>query len=367
MRVEHISSLDGVRAVAITSVLLFHGTYGHVKGGWLGVDLFFVLSGYLITSLLQKEWDQNGTISLGDFYLRRALRLLPALLILISIVNIFWEASSTNRLVASVAALFYAANLVDASLLGHFSHLWSLAVEEHFYLIWPLLAPKFLFRSSKQDQISILVALILAAAGFRLIAHHIDLSFWVIKIDPYRFTIGRVDAILVGCLMAISLRNLPPQTTAKPLLVLVLSVFGVLVLQLSMDSVLWRNGGFVLSNLLCMAIVFLAVSQPKNFLLSNGISVWIGKRSYGIYVYHFAIFPMFEAFRELHSGWNFVLVLCARIMLTLFCAELSYRLLEIPILTGETVLKIGLPSGTLAWSIVVRESGITADAFASQQ
>jgi peptidoglycan/LPS O-acetylase OafA/YrhL len=123
MRVEHISSLDGVRAVAITSVLLFHGTYGHVKGGWLGVDLFFVLSGYLITSLLQKEWDQNGTISLGDFYLRRALRLLPALLILISIVNIFWEASSTNRLVASVAALFYAANLVDASLLGHFSSL----------------------------------------------------------------------------------------------------------------------------------------------------------------------------------------------------------------------------------------------------
>src|SRR5262249_25897924 len=144
-RLGYRPALDGVRALAITGVVLAHA-YRWPPGGGFGVDLFFVLSGFLITTLLLEEHAAHGRISLVDFYRRRAFRLLPALytllLVYLAIVVVRGEFTEWFRPLSALAAFFYATNLVEATgwgIDGPVRHLWSLAAEEQFYFVWPLL------------------------------------------------------------------------------------------------------------------------------------------------------------------------------------------------------------------------------------
>ena len=145
---SHIAALDGLRGLAILSVMFFHATLSRANaprpsGGFLGVDVFFVLSGFLITALLLKEWDQKGSIALGSFYARRALRLLPALFVLMAVIllvpGVFYL--SQRPWWDAMVAAAYATNWVRAfgGDIGFFGHTWSLTIEEQFYVIWPLL------------------------------------------------------------------------------------------------------------------------------------------------------------------------------------------------------------------------------------
>ena len=151
-------SLDGLRGIAVICVLLVHASYGVISGGFLGVDLFFVLSGYLITAILQKEYGLSGTISYLNFYMKRILRLLPplALCILMYIAYKLFvpNVGVENPLLIIYSSLFYFVNVIHESHLGPMVHLWSLSVEEHFYLFWPVLVAGLLFKFSKKWRLS---------------------------------------------------------------------------------------------------------------------------------------------------------------------------------------------------------------------
>src|SRR6478735_5957251 len=153
VRMRYMPGLDGLRAFAVTGVLLYHADLSWIPGGFLGVDVFFVISGYLITSLLLAEFKNQGRIGLGQFYLRRARRLLPALFLVLGVVGLFAVIFLPDEVVKlrgdTIAALLYGTNwwqifrnvsyFEAAGRPPLLQHLWSLAVEEQFYLIWPLL------------------------------------------------------------------------------------------------------------------------------------------------------------------------------------------------------------------------------------
>ena len=219
-------ALDGLRGIAILAVLAIHThhIFGWplLKGGNVGVDIFFVLSGFLITALLVQEWGETGTISLKSFYWRRALRLVPALLLLL--VALYFlsdlllstvEANETRR--AMPVAFVYASDLALAFFnirLGALQHTWSLAIEEHFYLIWPLvLVAGLKLGIGKKRLVMITLLLALASALQRAVLHQVGAS-------PVRTYYGfdtRADGLLIGCAMGlcvswgmVRLRSLKP-------------------------------------------------------------------------------------------------------------------------------------------------------------
>ncbi|WP_345948338.1 acyltransferase [Mucilaginibacter sp. PAMB04274] len=187
LKLTYLKSLDGVRCFAIIIVLLFHGFYGTLKGGWLGVDLFFVLSGYLITSLLEIEIANTKKLSFKKFYIRRLLRLLPPLLVCILLANILWSYTNPgnpNRYLASLAAFFYFANLTP-DVLGSLSHLWSLSVEEHFYFIWRALIFYLISKLKFSHRIYFILLLIVLVSALRLFLFNYDgvISYGIFRIE----------------------------------------------------------------------------------------------------------------------------------------------------------------------------------------
>lgn len=339
----YIKSLDGVRAFALILVLVFHGSYGKLKGGWVGVDLFFVLSGYLISTLLLHEYSKFKKIILKKFYIRRVLRLIPPLIICIILANVLWKYSSfytnTNQYVASLASVFYMANLLG-NYMGNLGHVWSLSVEEHFYLIWPVFASFYLFKKSFSTKILVIALIIICSSALRIYLFHLPKPPQIgpFTIDYYSFTLSRVDGILYGVIMAIVLFE--KKLSFKTNLTYLANIFGLIILILFVGISLFldisnstlNNAGFILINLLCTSAVLFAVTFNENILLSNKIMSWLGQRSYGIYVYHLPIFLALERFRHQGSTSNFLLVMLLRFVFTFVMAELSYRFAEKPIL-----------------------------------
>jgi peptidoglycan/LPS O-acetylase OafA/YrhL len=306
---HYIPGLDNIRGLAVLFVLLTHMSYGIVKGGLVGVELFFVLSGFIITSLLQAESFAYGKISIWRFYLRRALRLFPPLLICILLANVFWSYnevsnSESNQLFATIAAFFYFINLLPEKVSGHLVHLWSLSVEEHFYLFWPLITSFFLFKFSQRNQIKVLLTLILTVSVYRLWQGHIETSFYngLLIVDPLRFTLCSVDSILTGALLAVAMsttafKNFSLTNKFRNWLIAGCAIAFFCFLAMLSAGFVFRNGGFLLLDVFCAGVIFIAIKSPKHFLFSNRILKWLGTRSYGIYVYHYIIFAVFEKFQ----------------------------------------------------------------------
>lgn len=341
---HYVKSFDFLRGFAALIVLLLHGSYGFFQGGWIGVDLFFALSGFLITTLLIKEYDRSNKISIRKFYVRRVLRLLPALIICIILANLLWSITKlspvSDRMTSTLGAIFYFTNLISGHVSGNMAHLWSLSIEEQFYLLWPLVVSLFLFKRKTKTQIIILIILICFGVTFRIIANNFQMTLLgnLISIDTSRFTLCRIDGILLGVLLAILVNktNYKIIKSAKhlstPILLGIFTFFIVILFGLNESNEIWRNGGFIVTNLLCVSMVLMAYSNPNHWVFSSKLINWVGLRSYGIYVYHFPIFLAFEGVREHHNLINLFLVTLARFISTLIIAELSFRYFEQPIL-----------------------------------
>jgi peptidoglycan/LPS O-acetylase OafA/YrhL len=368
-RLGYRPALDGVRAFAVGAVLAVHG--GLLNGGFFGVDIFFVLSGFLITSLLIEEWVRTDTLSLRAFYARRARRLLPALFLTIAAVGVLYVAfPDLNRGIgfgwAALAAAFYVGNWAEAfhshgSLgdLGLLTHTWSLAIEEQFYIVWPLLLIVLLRRRFQPRMLT------LGLGGLAVASGVLCFLTWERVLGGSAFFQSHTRAIdlLVGCALgtAWASRGGTHQVHrfANSQLVALAAIAGlaVLVATLSPDDPLVYSVGFPIVAL-CSAVVIAHVVANRGSMvtssLSMGLIVWVGVRSYGIYLYHL---PVFEVLTPSRLHLRLAIVLPIRVLVTLIVAAASYRFVEsrflrrkpypIPETTGAEHEAHTIPSGVL--------------------
>lgn len=340
-RLGYRPALDGVRGVAILGVLAFHTHHlfgwSLLKGGNAGVDIFFVLSGFLITALLLEEWEQAGAISLKSFYWRRALRLVPALLILLTVLYFLsdilfkaTEADDTRR--GMPIAFLYASDVALAFFnirLGALQHTWSLAMEEHFYLIWPLLLLGALKLGIGRKKLVVITLLLAFASAF----HRATLQqFGALPVRTYYGIDTRADGLLIGCAAGLCVSwGLFRLHSLRPLLAPALIFIVVCMLATGFESPFMHLGGFtVLASATAVLLVNMVLS-PASFLrglLEFGPLVWLGRISYGVYLWHY---PVFKAASVLSLGWPLKLSIATAA--TLLVSSLSYYLLERPALS----------------------------------
>ncbi|HVU51026.1 MAG TPA: acyltransferase [Polyangia bacterium] len=344
---KYRAPLDGLRALCVTSVFLFHGLYSRF-GLFLGVDVFFVLSGYLITRILLEEVDRTGRVDFVNFYVRRARRLLPAVFIMLALVFALWprdgEAGSYWRVVPPV--LLYYVNWLLAFKRGSLwglGHFWSLSIEEQFYLLWPVTVALLAVRGRRRTGL-VIVGLVLLFAGAR--AALAGLAPPVGALFDYHATFARVDQLLIGALAACVHTSRAGERLAGVARRAVWPSIAFLVFCLArarMESRWLFLGGF---SAVAVAGAFLIVHgstgepSPLNRLLQRPLLVWVGKRSYGIYVYHLAFLEVLEPLRRSGSAVNFVLVTALRAAATLSFAALSYRFVESRIIAPRAVAPV---------------------------
>jgi peptidoglycan/LPS O-acetylase OafA/YrhL len=265
-------------------------------------------------------------------------------------LNMFSVAPKLNHNgFSSLAVLFYFSNLIDINLAGNLSHLWSLSVEEHFYLFWPLFLSYFFLRVSIKYQNWFIFSIIIAITIIKTISLHNNFVFTkgIFVIDTHRFTLFRIDSLLIGAL--VGMISLKPENIVKiydkkiynAILVFMGVVFAFLLFKLSIDNVFYKNGGFFIINVLCAILIFVSAKIPDHFILSNKLLCWLGIRSYGIYIYHFPIFMFFEDFRISSSVYNFLLVTALRVAATLLIAGISYKYVEKPFLNLKSRFSVG--------------------------
>lgn len=354
-RLRHQPAIDGLRAIAVVAVVLYHLDIDWAAGGYLGVEVFFVISGFLITSLMLAERLRTGRIDLRSFWIRRARRLLPALFLLLAGVVAYMVVAVGDELVDVradvVAALAYATNwyLVAADVsyfeaLGRpsaFQHLWSLAIEEQFYVLWPVIVAGGL-ALTKGRQRPLLVAMVLGAiASASLMAALFDPAA-----DPSRLYYGtdtRASGLLLGAALAVVWAPWAPRRIIDHRSRAALDV-GAAAALIGLVVLLWRldefspwlyRGGFLLTAVLTCAVIAAVVHPATRWttrLLATKPLVWIGGRSYSIYLWHWPVIvfsrPQLDTSLD---GWQ---LLAFRLALTLVLSELSFRLVETPLRHG---------------------------------
>jgi peptidoglycan/LPS O-acetylase OafA/YrhL len=333
-RIEHIPALDGLRGIAVVGVLAFH--LGHLRGGYLGVDLFFVLSGFLITSLLLAEHEEDGRIDLRAFWARRARRLLPALFVVIAAVALYAATAPAGLArgalrADALATLGYVANwhaivarhaywdlFAAPSLLAH---TWSLAIEEQLYVVWPLVAVVAL-RFGRRALLGVALVLAVASALAMVLLHgHGDDTSRV-----YFGTDTRAAAVLVGAALACWRGRRRPvlQFAALPLAFAWCTVDGA-------TNGLYEGGLAVCSLLAAAVIAGVQVPGALTSALSWRPLRRLGAISYGVYLWHWPVFVVLDARTDL-AGWP---LLVAKLLTTFAISEASYRALELPIRRGS--------------------------------
>lgn len=353
----YLPGLDGIRALAVLGVLLYHGDLTWMRGGFLGVDVFFVLSGFLITTLITEEFSRTGRIDFKRFYLARAKRLLPALLLMLVIVGmlaafIYRESAASFRADA-LASLLYVTNwwyiVSDASYfeaIGRppfLQHLWSLAVEEQFYFLWPALTLILLRWRGRRGVFYVAIAGALASTAW--MAFLAITNGYPQEADPSRAYFGsdsHIMGLLLGAALAMVWRpgRLSKHLTAgAKAVVTAIGVASLLVVLYffwqvgEYSNFLYRGGFLVLSGVVCVLIA--AASHPgAPFGKMIGSQPWryIGQRSYGLYLYHWPIYVITRP--DLDIPLDGPALLALRLGLTFLVAELSYRYVEIPIRRG---------------------------------
>ena len=379
-RVPYLAGLDGMRALAVIAVMIYHANSSWLPGGFLGVEMFFVISGYLITLLIIAERERTYEVSLIDFWKRRARRLLPALYLLLILVTVYtalFESAALGQLRGDViAGLLYSSNWYQLWVgLGYTAafdfaplrHLWSLAVEEQFYLVWPLVMVALLGRKGTRKVADVsrwlFVAAIAIAISTALLYHpgvigepdSTPEAYWFIgshaisKLDfLYIGTFSRASGILLGAAFAMVWR--PFAVIRGPLrskgavfdVAAVLAFVGFAWMCWNIylvtptgeaDARLFRGGLFLASVLTLVLIA--AVCHPAaraNRVLGNPVLKWIGVRSYGLYLFHW---PVYQAIRGLAGNKLTVREFLVAMVITVLITEASFRLVETPIRTGS--------------------------------
>jgi peptidoglycan/LPS O-acetylase OafA/YrhL len=355
---RYLPGLDGLRALAVLAVVAYHLGLGWAPGGLLGVGVFFTLSGYLITDLLLGQFQRSGSLELVDFWMRRARRLLPALLVMLIVVVAWvaiWDRSQLDALRGMVAsAALYVSNwwliFQHTSYFARFGppsplgHLWSLAVEEQFYLIWPwllFLALRYTRarRNTSGEYFGLAtLSLVLAAASALGMAMLYQPGY-----DPTRVYDGtdtRAFALLIGAALAFVWPSRKLRDDLGKLGAWCLDGVGVVGLGV-ICALIWRTseyspflyrGGMVLLSF-ATALVVAAVASPASHigaLLGVGPIRWIGVRSYGIYLWHYPIITLTTP----ADGKDSLLRGTLQVAASIAAAALSWRLVEEPIRHG---------------------------------
>jgi peptidoglycan/LPS O-acetylase OafA/YrhL len=429
---ERVVALDGLRAFAVLIIMGYHFGVGHFQGGFFSLDIFYVLSGYLITGLLLGEWARSARIKLSAFWLRRARRLLPALavvLVVVSLVVRFTYPAGVypDLRMADLSALFYFSNWWQIASSGNYfaatgaisplTHTWSLAVEEQFYLVWPLVVlavlhlARRLTRPAPQgvdpgvdesgdqagdrgvDQASdratdVGVRLLLAISVVGVVASATEMA-WLYhpRANITRLYFGtdtHAQSILVGSVLACvltlvqrrrGLAGMAPRATAASSRI-VLTVVGlagvvgtvVLTATLSGTSATAYRGGFLISALSAAALITGAVcvtGGPIARVLSVRPMVWMGTVSYGAYLWHYPVFIELDGARTGLGGLGLLVV---RVAATFTLAALSYYLIERPVMEGvfwRSARAAGSAFAALAVTVAVVVAGTAAQADAA--
>ena len=352
---RYITGLDGIRAIAVIMVLAYHLKLALFKSGFLGVTVFFVLSGYLITGILISEVEEEGTIDLKNFWLRRIRRLVPAVMSM-AVVIIFVSAV-VNRIIFTKGCKDFLASVLGfnnwwqifnkvsyfeaAGVPSPFTHCWSLAIETQFYLIYPLILLGIykLVKSRGEGR----AKRGLLFAGVTLLLALISVILMIVLFDPqqdasrvYYGTDTRAFSLLFGALLAIlwEYQMVPRRLSASVNMVLGSVSFAVLLVMtiaINGSSNFWYRGGQFFGTILTVLMVY-AVLGRKTWLsrfLSNPVLKWIGDRSYSIYLWHYPIILLIS--KGIKASWWITLI---EIVLSVVLAELSYRFIETPIRHG---------------------------------
>lgn len=353
----YLPGLDGLRAIAIIGVLLYHAGIDWIPGGFLGVDVFFVLSGFLITSLILEEYDRSGRVDFRRFYLGRARRLLPAVVLLLVVVGaavlLFYQDALSAFREDALATIFYVNNwwyvLADQSYFEAtgrpplLKHLWSLSVEEQFYLIWPAIALLLVRRGGRP--LVRRVALFLAAASTLWMLYLAIRGGYPLDADPSRAYFGTDShsmGLLVGAALATVWRpgRLPTELPRTPKTIITGIGVAMLLVIVSFyvfvgEFTPWLYRGGFLALAAFTAVLIAAITHPASPLgplLGIGVLRYLGRRSYGIYLWHWPIFMVTRP--GIDVPWSEPVTFVVRITATLIIAEASYRLVEMPIRRG---------------------------------
>ncbi len=350
-RLAHLPALDGLRAVAVVLVIAYHLDPGRLPGGFLGVDLFFVISGFLITTLLLRERAATGRIGLGDFWVRRFRRLVPLLVVVVAATvaaTRWWgvpEQWSSVRADA-LGALAYVANwrfvLADQSyfdsLLGPspLLHTWSLGVEEQWYLLWPLaMVGLGALAISSRGRRAVLVALALG-----IVASATSMIVLFDASDPSRAYYGtdsRAQHLLVGAALAWALHLRPGLVDVasrrgwRPVAPAALAALVVVAASTPADAAwLYRGGLLALSVVAAVVVWSVTVPVERSSLrwLAAPPLVWLGRRSYGLYLWHWPVIVFVGA--PIGLEWTGTPLLLARVAAVLALTEAGHRLVEVP-------------------------------------
>ena len=352
---RYITGLDGIRAIAVIMVLAYHLKLALFKSGFLGVTVFFVLSGYLITGILIFEVEEEGTIDLKNFWLRRIRRLVPAVMSM-AVVIIFVSAV-VNRVIFTKGCKDFLASVLGfnnwwqifnkvsyfeaAGVPSPFTHCWSLAIETQFYLIYPLILLGIYKLAKSRGEGRAKRGLLFA--GVTLLLALISVILMIVLFDPqqdasrvYYGTDTRAFSLLFGALLAIlwEYRMVPRRLSASVNMDLGSVSFAVLLVMtiaINGSSNFWYRGGQFFGTILTVLMVY-AVSGRKTWLsrfLSNPVLKWMGDRSYSIYLWHYPIILLIS--KGIKASWWITLI---EIVLSVVLAELSYRFIETPIRHG---------------------------------
>ena len=361
---RHWPPLDGLRAIAVLAVIGIH--IGVLPGGYLGVDVFFVLSGFLITSLLIREWDnRGGSISFRNFYARRVLRLFPALgcvllaaVMLAAILDVAGGAGDRPFARATFGAVpwvgLFAGNFAfvlhpgrGALTLGALGHTWSLAVEEQFYLLWPTLVVLLLRRGFSRFRLALsLAALAVAEMTYRALMYHGGYGYDRI----YYGTDTHSDGLLIGCAIAFWLASDPTFRLHQVVSRLVkggawLGMTVLVILFVSGDQAAAPvdiTAAVLASGVIVVGVALRETPAALERLLCSWWAELIGRRSYGLYLWHWVFLAAAEALCAPSTGlfpaglgerrFIFAAALGVAIAASFIVAELSYRFVELPVL-----------------------------------
>jgi len=319
-QMKYDPALDGMRAIAVLSVVVFHVTHSWLPGGWAGVDVFFALSGYLITSILLAELAETGKIDLKRFYFRRALRLVPAFVLVLAFVGLI--ALLQNKIAIGFEAIAYSGSYLmnwnrafdwgPQYLLGH---TWSLAIEEQFYLVWPL----FLIFAPTRLRLPLTIMLIICVVSWRIHLTWLGAGYN----RTYNGFDTHADALLIGCVLAFVWK--PKSTFRTPPWLSALTVGGMLTFLITVwyQSDFAQTVGYSAVALLSIALTICAKGEGwLRSTLSVSWLVFIGRISYGIYLWHY---PLLHVIRPAVPGPSWILA----IILTFAIAVVSFRVVEV--------------------------------------
>jgi peptidoglycan/LPS O-acetylase OafA/YrhL len=355
--IQYIPAIDGLRAIAVIAVVLYHLGLEWIPGGFLGVDLFFVISGYVITRLLLDSIQQRGGLDLREFYLARIRRLLPPLLFMLIVTSIIvglWAPDTTKKFLTDAPfsifggmnwwLVFNEQDYFESS--GRpplLQHTWSLAVEAQFYLVWPLILLLILrFFGKKLISAAALVIASISGIALMLLSFQLDASNSSKVSHIYFGTDTHSIGLFLGAALAVSWipQNFRPEVSKRAQdFIDGIGIFGFLGILATFllidesDPTLYRIA-FPLAGIFGTAILISIVHPASRFapLLRNRVLLWIGERSYAIYLWHWVIFQISRPQVDL-DGEDWALF-TLRILVVLALSDISLRLVELPIRSG---------------------------------